>query len=65
MGTHLIVLGKSYPMNTNMIGFRWFSKIFGSLHKSNLSIGRVKHSCTSLSHEIYLHVRYIPKYVFL
>ena len=28
MSTHLIVLSKSYPMNTNMKGFRWFSKIF-------------------------------------
>ena len=25
------VLSKSYPMNTNMTGFRWFSKIFASL----------------------------------
>ena len=29
MGTHLRVLSKSYPMNTNMTGFRW--KIFASL----------------------------------
>ena len=28
MGTHLKVLNKSYPMNTNMTGFRWFSKRF-------------------------------------
>ena len=27
MGTHLRVLSKSYPMNTNMAGFRWFSKL--------------------------------------
>ena len=26
MGTHLTVLGESYPMNTNMTGFKWFSK---------------------------------------
>ena len=26
MGTHLKVLSKSYPMNTNMAGFRWFQK---------------------------------------
>ena len=31
MGTHLRVLGESYQMNTNMTGFRWFSKIFASL----------------------------------
>ena len=27
-GTYLRVLSKSYPMNTNMIGFRWSSKKF-------------------------------------
>ena len=26
MGTHLRVLSESYPMNTNMSGFRWFFK---------------------------------------
>ena len=31
MGTHLRVLSESYPMNTNMTGFRWFSKIFAFL----------------------------------
>ena len=31
MGTHLRVLSESYPMNTNMTGFKWFSKIFASL----------------------------------
>ena len=31
MGTHLRVLGESFPMNTNMTGFRWFSKILSSL----------------------------------
>ena len=30
MGTHLRVLCESYPMNNNMIGFRWFSKIMES-----------------------------------
>ena len=25
-GSHLRVLGKNYPMNANMTGFRWFSK---------------------------------------
>ena len=45
MGTHLRVLSKGYPMNTNMIGFRWFQK---SLHprvlgESSLSIGRVNY----------------------
>ena len=36
-----IVLIESYLMNTNMTGFRWFSKIFASLYESSLSIGRV------------------------
>ena len=31
MGTHLRVLSISYPMDTNMTGFRWFSKNFASL----------------------------------
>ena len=31
MDTHLRVLSESYPMNTNMIGFGWFLKIFASL----------------------------------
>ena len=31
MGTYLRVLGESYPMNTNMTAFRWYSKIFVSL----------------------------------
>ena len=44
MGTHLRELSESYPMNTNMTGFRWFSKIFAdTLDESSLSIGRVKH----------------------
>ena len=32
MGTHLRVLSDSYPMDTNMTGFRCFSKIFKSLY---------------------------------
>ena len=44
MGTHLRVLGESYPMYTNMTGFGWFSKILCpcALDESSLSIGRVK-----------------------
>ena len=38
---YLGVLSKSYPMKTNMTGFRWFSKIFKVLVLSSLSIGRV------------------------
>ena len=44
MNTHLRVLNESYLMNTNMTGFRRFSKIFASyaLNESSLSIGSVK-----------------------
>ena len=37
------VLSKSFPMNTNMTGFIWFSNFFAScaLDESSLSIGRV------------------------
>ena len=31
VGTHLCILSESCSMNTNMIGFRWSSKIFASL----------------------------------
>ena len=43
MGTHLRVLSESFPMNTNMTGFRWFSKIFAicASGESSLSIRRV------------------------
>ena len=43
LGTHLRVFSDCYPMNTNMTGFRGFSKIFGpyALDESSLSIGRV------------------------
>ena len=46
MGTHLRVLSESYPMDTNMTGFKGFSKNFAKpvfLDKGSLSIGRVKH----------------------
>ena len=39
MGTHLRKLSESYLMNTNMKGFRWFSKV---VFESSLSIERVK-----------------------
>ena len=31
MGTHLRVLSENCPINTNMTGLRWFSKIFAFL----------------------------------
>ena len=41
MGTHLTVLSESFPINTNMTEFRWFSKTLRhcALNESNLSIG--------------------------
>ena len=30
-GYHLRVLSESFPINTNKMGFRWFSRIFASL----------------------------------
>ena len=32
MGTHLRELRESYPMNTNMTGFRWFLCVFAFLY---------------------------------
>ena len=42
MGIHLRVLSKSYPMNTNMTGLRWFFQ----------SIGRVNYCKPGLSYYI-------------
>ena len=44
MGTHLRVLGESYPMKTNMTRLRWFQKCLCpcASDESSLSIGRVK-----------------------
>ena len=44
MGTHMRVLSESYPINTNMRGFRFFFKSLRpcALEESSLSIGRVK-----------------------
>ena len=45
MGTHLTVLSESFPLNTNMTGFRWFSKNLATkcaLDESSYSIGIVK-----------------------
>ena len=43
-GTHMRVLSDSFQMNTNMTGFRWFSKSLCTcaLDESSLSTGRVK-----------------------
>ena len=45
MGTHMRILSESYPIKTNMTGFRWFPKVLASLSaldESSLNIGRVK-----------------------
>ena len=43
MGTHLRELTESSSTNTNMTGFRLFSKVYApcALDESSLSIGRV------------------------
>ena len=42
MGTHLTVLSKSYPMNTNMTYFIGFKSLHScALDESSLSTGRV------------------------
>ena len=54
MWSHLRVLSKSYLLNKNIIGFKWFSKkslCLCTLDKSSLSIGRVntfKNSSTEI-----------------
>ena len=55
MGTHMKLLSENFPMNTNTIGFRWFSKIFTycGLDASSLSIGRVKRYHTFM---LYIHL---------
>ena len=44
IGTHMRVLIENYLMNTNMTGFRWFSKYLRrcALDESSISIGRAK-----------------------
>ena len=44
MGAHLNVLREGFPMNTNITGFRWFSKpvAFLCLDKNGLIIEMVK-----------------------
>ena len=44
MGTHLRVLSESFPMNTNMTGFRWFSKIFQRFSRVALALEGLTHS---------------------
>ena len=62
MSTHLEVLSKSYLMNTNMTGFRWFSKILVSLclDESSLSMGRVnKIQLSQTQHRLHSYSRVI------
>ena len=65
MGSHLKILCESYPLNTNMTGFRWFSKIFASLcfgRKCSLSIGRVKmaYMILPISKVVYFSIVFLP-----
>ena len=52
MSTHLRVLSESYLMNTNMTGFRCFSKTLHpyALDESRLSSGRFKYLHIGVSH---------------
>ena len=50
METHLTVLRESHPMNTNMTGLRWLSKVFvflSALKESSPIFARVKDVHTS------------------
>ena len=47
-GTHLKILSESYPMSTNMTGFRCFSKIF-----SSLCFGQKKPHFDSPAHRVF------------
>ena len=44
MSTHLRVLDDSYPMNTNMTGFRWFLKIL-AFFWMKVALKGLTHSC--------------------
>ena len=54
MGTHLKVLRKSFPMDTNMTGFRGISKIFTSLFSSKVA------SALEGSTHFFLQILYTP-----
>ena len=60
MGINLRVLIESYPMNTNMIGFRWCSNILCpcALEGSSFSIGRVKGALIPEIHGILYERKY-------
>ena len=56
MGTHLRVLSESYVMNTNMIGFRPFSKSLYhcALDKNTFRIGRVN-TLRNIVRNVFIH----------
>ena len=62
LGTHLSVLSKSYPIYTNMTGFRCFSKSLilhpCPLDKISLSIGRVNITPSNISQDILIPEEY-------
>ena len=73
MGTHLKVLSESFPMNTNMTGFRWILKkslLPCALDKSSISIGRVKvsfHKIFGVEYffVFYFNMKYFSKFFHL
>ena len=42
MGSHLRVLLEGHPMNTNMTGFRWISKMYVLVLWKKVASARVK-----------------------
>ena len=61
MGTHLRVMSKSYPMNTNMAGFRCFSEIFVLWTKVASALEGLALSCTEILTSVRI-MREITKY---
>ena len=61
VGTHLGVLIENYQINTNMTGFRWFSKIVHpcALEESSQSIERVNQLFKELHFYDYLGIQQI------
>ena len=57
-GTHLRVLSKSFPMNTNMIGFRWFPSlcILVLLIKEAVALEGLRFLCTYTVIKIYTYI---------
>ena len=61
MGTHLKALDKSYPMNTNMTGFWWFSQNICVLVLWTIAVSALKGIPFKLRiHGSWLFLQYLP-----